>query len=88
MVAFSSTILAIPMMIEKVKRKSQNSRFLVASLKPQFLPLLLRKRSVSEGVEIILFMELLLIIESEMGGIKRFIARMTIRSLEPQKLSS
>ncbi len=74
----------MPMIILNVNKNNQNSRFLVASLKPQFLPLLLRNLSVSEGVEIILDMEDLLIMDREIGGTSRLRAMITISSLEPQ----
>lgn len=83
-VAFSSTILAIPIMIAKLKMKSQNSDLFLASFNEVLLPFLVMNLSVSLGVTIALFSDSLPIKEKDTTGTKKLMHKMTRRILDPQ----
>ena len=83
-VAFSSTILAIPIIMVKLKRNNQNSYFFEASEKDTFLPFFVMNLSVSLGVAIALFKFLTSINENEITGTKKFRAKIISSTLDPQ----
>ncbi len=82
--AFSSTILAIPITIEKANRKSQNSCFYLACLKVTCFPFLLMNLSYPDGLPRTFFKASGPRRENEMIGTKTLKAIVIIKSLDPQ----
>ena len=84
MVAFSSTILAIPTIIENEKRTNQNSYLVLAYLKEQCLPFFVMNLSLAHGRPIVFFKASAPSIEKEITGIARLKAKIINNKLDPQ----
>jgi len=85
--AFSFIILAIPIIIEKDIKISQNNLEFLASLKDLFPPFFIINLSVSEG-SLINFFALELIKEMPITGIIMLIPSTIINSLDPQDVNN
>lgn len=82
--AFSSIILAIPIIIANENKISQNSRFSRAYLKVVCLPFLVMNLSLSLGVPRAFFRASGPIKENEMTGTNKLSAMITSNTRDPQ----
>lgn len=86
MLAFSSIILEMPMIIANVKSKSQNSLFFWASFKETLPPFLIINLSVSDGFPKFFLTSSTFRKEIDITGMSKFTPRTIHKNLEPQEV--